>query len=204
MIHGSSWNKLWIIGLSRTGTMSLTKTINRHSRFAIEHYPALWKLESTYYEGNGAADIVVSAMFEKLDKKYPGSKFILTLRDKESWLKSTEKFITTKDRMKKEWLKKNNARPNYPSQAQIFTRNKLYGSVEFDAEIWSKGFDTYHERVRDHFKYRKDDLLEIDFISGDSKPKEVWKFLDIQDRIAPSEFVHANEFGAQLEKWKRQ
>ena len=71
MIHGSSWNKLWIIGLSRTGTMSLTKTINRHSRFGIEHYPALWKLESTYYEGNGAADIVVSAMFEKLDKKYP-------------------------------------------------------------------------------------------------------------------------------------
>lgn len=196
------WNKVWIIGLSRTGTMSLTKTLNKHTRLRIEHYPAVQKLEAPYYEGDGAADIVVSAMFEKLDVKYPNSKFILTLRDRESWVKSVEKFITTKDRMKKESLQRLNARPNYPSQIQIFTRQKLYGTIDFDEKSWINGYDTYNERVREYFKDRENDLLELDFISGDDTPNKVFKFLEIQDRVPPAKFIHANEFGAQLEKWK--
>jgi hypothetical protein len=188
-------NKVWIIGLSRTGTMALTKTINQFTTLRIEHSPDYSRLTSSYFSSDGAADIVVARLYKELDKKYPNSKFILTTREKESWAKSVENFITTKDAMKKASGKKVN-----PESSN--TRLSLYGSVEFNREGWLDGYDKYHADVREYFKDRPDDLLEIDFVTRESTPKEVFRFLNIQNRIAPTKFVKSNEGLVQSKKWK--
>jgi hypothetical protein len=188
-------SKVWIIGLSRTGTMALTETLNNYCRMNIVHYPSPQVLRKTWFSQDGASDIVVSSMYPHLDKKYPKSKFILTMREKESWLESTERFITTKDAMKFE-----SGNPVTTEARAI--RKQIYGSESFDREIWSEGYDRYVSEVREYFKDR-DDLLEVDFITGESTPKEVYKFLNIVNYVPPSKFITTNVGLEQAKVWQR-
>jgi hypothetical protein len=92
--------KIFGIGLSRTGTKSLTSALHVLGLKAI-HYPEDETTLRELTEGNyqfsllehfdGITDITVSAFYPQLDQLFPNSKFILTVRDKESWLKSLEK-----------------------------------------------------------------------------------------------------------------
>jgi len=89
--------KVFGIGLSRTGTRSLTQALQVLGFDAI-HYPAD---EDTYAElahgqcelsvlrnYDALTDITTVPYYQQLDKIYPGSKFILTVSDREGWLKS--------------------------------------------------------------------------------------------------------------------
>lgn len=66
----------------------------------------------------------------------------------------------------------------------------------------SEGYDRYVSEVREYFKDR-DDLLEVDFITGESTPKEVYKFLNIVNYVPPSKFITTNVGLEQAKVWQR-
>ena len=84
--------KIFGIGLSRTGTLSLTEAL-KELGYRTVHYPPIPKFFKYIDENDAFTDITVSCNYKILDKKYLGSKFILTIRDKESWLKSCENHL---------------------------------------------------------------------------------------------------------------
>src|SRR5690348_2859590 len=99
--------KVFGIGLNKTGTRSLAmatrllgmRTLHKGDlatnqlveRAAAEGVPLL-----TYLGTNFDAYFDVEGLvhrFAELDQQYPGSKFILSTRDREAWLLSREKHV---------------------------------------------------------------------------------------------------------------
>src|SRR6266508_2610995 len=91
--------KVFGLGLSKTGTTSLTKALNILGIRSI-HFPndqqTFHELQRGEYrlsildKYQGVSDTPVAPFFAQLDSAWPGSKFILTVRDKASWLRSAE------------------------------------------------------------------------------------------------------------------
>lgn len=152
-------SRIFAIGLSKTGTSSLANAIHLLGYTSI-HYPDKLfdiykgKLRLNYRVAEAyecLSDGPVVRFYKELDKRFPGSKFILTTRDKHSWLKSCENHFT-------------NSTWGY----KIDQLNKeLYGSILFDEELYSKAYDEYHGGVDAYFKHRQNDLLKINIINGD-------------------------------------
>jgi len=80
--------KIFGIGLSRTGTHSLVAALRRLGYKAI-HFPK----DLRVFDGDmdAGADLSVVANYKMLDAKYPGSKFIYTVRDEVTWMASCRK-----------------------------------------------------------------------------------------------------------------
>ncbi len=95
--------KVFGIGLSRTGTTSLTQALHLLGYKAI-HFPHDSVTRAQVYhffdselqclslallqEADAITDTPVCCLYKALDQAYPGSKFILTVREKHSWLRS--------------------------------------------------------------------------------------------------------------------
>ena len=82
-------------------------------------------------------------LFPQIDKVYPGSKFIHTVRDKDSWLMSIEAHL--KNRL---------ARPEH----HLIT----FGSYRFNKDRFSFVYEMHLDMVNNYFTNRKTDLLTID------------------------------------------
>jgi hypothetical protein len=113
---------------------------------------------------DAATDTPVCASFEALDAGYPGSKFILTIRDKHSWLESCRGFWTAG----LEPFLLEHADDDNPFAVYVRAINQaLYGGPTFDAARFSRAHDDYHEGVRKYFRDRPEDLLILDICAGD-------------------------------------
>jgi len=184
--------KVFGIGLSKTGTSSLTEALT-HLGIRSVHYPYD---DATYHElrggryrlsiledYDGVADIPVAPFFAQLDAAYPGSKFVLTVRDKGAWLRSAEVHW----RLMMEWWN------NFPQFKRFheFISACTYGTIEFSAERFSYAYDAHEREVHRHFADRPDDLLVLDICSGEGWEK-LCPFLGLDVPDAP--FPHANEW----------
>ena len=168
--------KIFGLGLSRTGTTTLNRVLNDLG-FNTIHYPSSRKvLFST--NNDGANDIPVINYFEELDQKFPNSKFILTTRNKEKWLKSIVHYLGRK----KDWKMSN---------WTIENRTKVYGSPFPDYEQCSKVYDNHEEKIRNYFKERPQDFLVLDICGGDN-PKKLYEFLNV-DHEPPESFPNENK-----------
>ena len=166
--------KIFGIGLSRTGTKSLTAALQLLG-YRIVHFPHDRKTINELTSGkfnftllkdkDGITDITVAPYYAQLDKQFPKSKFILTTRDKDSWLKSIEKHFRHNPLPK--------IFPDFlPNQkARRFLRNVVYGSHVFNSERMSYVFDLHHKNVIHYFENRPDKLLVIDIPSGEGWEK---------------------------------
>lgn len=166
--------KIWCLGLSRTGTSTLTEVLNMAGLNHI-HYPTHWDM----FHGinDGAGDISVIPFYKELDKKYPNSKFIHTVRQKDDWLRSMKPYLERK----KEWKQ---------SQFQIDIRKKVYNNAFFDYNTYSEAYDKHYRDVQDYFKNRKYDFLTLDILGGD-KPSRLFDFLGMA--CPCDEFPHYNK-----------
>lgn len=157
--------KVFGIGLSRTGTKSLTAAL-RTLGYHVVHYPkdAVTAREvlhglpySLLARCDGLTDIHAAVCFRDLDARFPRSRFILTTRDKDAWLGSCERHFAR-------------VRPEtYPppiGDMMLALRLRMYGVDHFDAGTFSLAYDRHHDQVRGHFKERAD-LLELDIPGGD-------------------------------------
>jgi hypothetical protein len=175
--------KVFGVGLSRTGTTSLTAALGILGYDAI-HFPLY---PQQIEMADAATDTTVAYRFEELDRRYPESKFILTLRDEEAWLDSCERFFGQSVSIKL-----------YPPELRALlqkSRMTLYGTMTYDREKFLTAYRRHHARVRDYFKDRPDDLLEFNLCEGWPR---LCAFLDREIPDAP--YPHENKKHWPLEK----
>ena len=109
-------------------------------------------------------------MYQRLDERFPDSRFVLTIRDSESWWRSTSRWITVvKPRMAKKYL-------------------RHLRSPSLDREDMIAAYEQYNEGVIEYFA-GSDKLLVIDFEKGQGWP-ELCAFLELPVPDLP--FPHVN------------
>jgi hypothetical protein len=190
--------KVFGIGLSRTGTTSLThaltileyRTIHLPSDDVTQREITEYfergddALELTILRGNDAlTDYVVCCIYQGLDRAYPGSKFVLTVRDKESWLDSYERLMTQfglalfRGSPESSEVKYLNYIGRKLGEQTIGDALALAPPVEepdkpfYDRKLLGEFFDTYHAGVYEYFKNRPDQLLTLNIIEGEGWEK---------------------------------
>ena len=170
-----SQGKIFGIGLSRTGTTSLHIALLLLGKAAI-HYP--YSITRHWLEGDfsqslikdydAITDIPTATYYRELDVSFPNSRFILTLRDEESWINSAKQFF-------------NNTIP--PSQDTILRdmiRLATYGSIRFEEKRFRRIYQEHNDSVKCYFENRPESLLTLDLTKGQGW-KELCEFLDIND-----------------------
>jgi hypothetical protein len=141
--------KVFGIGLSRTGTTSLTFALSQLGLHA-HHFP---RSQEVIELADAVTDTPVAASFRQLDAEYPGSKFILTLRDLASWLDSCETLWQSSVHLFDEFT------------ARI--HRQLYGREDFDRPTFSEAYARHRNDVLLHFAGREQFLLCMDICAGD-------------------------------------
>src|SRR4029079_3842742 len=96
---------------------------------------------------DAATDLPVAYSFERLDKTFPGSRFIYTVRPLDSWLKSCEAHFD---------------RTHSPSSFAVQLRLDVFGRVDYDSPAFACAYSVHENRVRTYFKNRQMGLLVID------------------------------------------
>jgi lysyl-tRNA synthetase class I len=82
-------------------------------------------------------------IYKELDEKYPNSKFILTVRDSESWLVSQVKHFGRKKTPMRKWI-------------------YGVGCPKGNETIYIERFKNHNKEVLEYFKNRPEDLLTMD------------------------------------------
>lgn len=163
--------KVFGLGLSRTGTTSLTVALERLG-WDTKHYPNPTRLISEANQHDALTDIPVILMFQEFDVIFPEAKFILTVRDKKSWLKSC----------KNHWTKKSRG------GVSLLVRRAVFGTGQFDSDIFMRAYKRHLQFVREYFKGRRDKLLIMDIIGGEGYGK-LCPFLGVD--VLDEPFPHA-------------
>lgn len=148
-------NKIFGIGLPKTGQTSLVAAM-RILDYKTCSYPYN---KSQIEENDFSLDLPVLVNYKKLDKKYPNSKFIFTVRDYDSWLKSIR-----------------NHYRRYPASkrylAQLYFRLKFWGTEHFNKRLMTEKYYQHIKDVYNYFEGREDQLLIINICE-----REGWKKL---------------------------
>ena len=170
--------KIFCIGLNKTGTSSLHTALQalgfRSLHLGGPDVPRLIKQASD--EGRPLADDLgdydafsdiwrLSERFDELDQQYPGSKFILTMRDLDAWLDSRRRHV----------------------ERNVVNKAKgLYsgGFVHVEVEEWTRQYHEHHARVLEYFAGRPDDLLVMDVARGDGY-EQLCPFLGVEVPAEP-------------------
>ncbi len=147
-------HRAWGIGLGRTGTTSFCDSLRMLGYQNVVHNPTFEQLPQL----DGAADNGCTIFYKYLDYKFPNSKFVLLTRDVKSWLDSAEYIHGHKLVDRSEDL-------------VIMRRMLLYGTVVFERDKFIEARHRHHEEVRNYFKDRPDDLLEMDITAGEGWEK---------------------------------
>jgi len=176
--------KIFGIGLSKTATTSLARAL-RVLGYKTKDFPSLryvpgfsFYIKPHQFEQYKAlTDASVIPFYKQLDQQFPNSKFIYTIRDRESWLKSCKKYPRFQ-------------RPIYKLPLKVIKlRKTLYNTVKFDEQKFITAYKRHHDDVLDYFADRPDDLLILDICGG-----EQWQPLcDFLSQSIPEEdFPFAN------------
>lgn len=162
--ESSAFNKVFGIGLSRTGTQSLAAALNHLGVLTI-HFPhdetTFQQLRSGDFDlqvlrvYRGVCDTPVVPYYSQLDRLFANSRFILTVRkDKNAWLRSVEKLWRNVPEMEVEPFTQ-------------FINTAVYGTWGFSRDRFSYVYERHLAEVRRHFAGRPNDLLELDICAGE-------------------------------------
>lgn len=167
--------KIFGVGLSRTGTVTLHNVVQSCGYKSV-HYPMPWTNIDEY---DAAFDTPVVSKMEELDKKYPNSKFIYSIRpDREDWLRSCAEHLAM--------------RPILPNEHQKAVRISVYGDWEFDEKKWSDSYDRHEHYIRTYFEGRDQDLITVNLFDGDLID-DLYDFLQIDEsKRNHTEYPHLN------------
>lgn len=164
--------KVFCIGGAKTGTTSLGQALRL---LGYSHKPYSFELSRRVYQ-SGDYEAVFQEVkkfdsfddgpwnrddfYKKLDERFPGSKFILTVRDMQGWIKSHEKHFSSD------------------------------GLRQIPEELWMGSYDEQkkaelieqrkkrEEEVLNHFKARSNQFLVFDICGGEGWEK-LCRFLSL-------------------------
>jgi hypothetical protein len=165
--------KLFGIGLNKTGTSSLHEALTRiglrslhfggdesNRRVSLARRQGQPLLHHFPEEYDAYSDIgLLTKHFELVDQQYPGSKFILTVRDIDDWIDSRRRHVTK----------------NIERRAQGLYDGSF---LEIDETAWWHEYRNHHKRVRAYFAGRPGDLLVLDICGGDGY-EDLCPFLEL-------------------------
>jgi hypothetical protein len=175
--------KIFCIGFHKTGTSSLGDALemlgykvkgpssidNENIGEQIDAIAAKWLPKFDAFQDNPWPII-----YQELDAQYPGSRFILTIRDTDKWLSSAVRHFGTRPTAMRKW---------------IYGEN--YGSPKGHEAIYRERYDRHNREVREYFKDRPDDLLVIDLTQADDAWSQLCPFLG--KAIPDTPFPHSNK-----------
>lgn len=188
--------KVFGIGLSRTGTTSLTRALELLGWRTV-HFPddARSQAELSAFlrapedalrlslldAVDALTDTPAAATFAALDRAYPGSAFVLTTRGAEPWLRSCERY----------WASVlDDLYATDPDAPYVRLVNRaVYGTDRFDRHAFLAAARRHEVAVRAHFAARPGDCLTLDVCAGEGWP-ELCGFLGVAVPGLP--FPHAN------------
>lgn len=174
------FNKIFCIGLSKTGTgslnlafkmMGLRSAHKRHNKGVRPdcentsggHPPIL--TPETVYHYDAVSDLPIAGKFETLDRMYPDSLFIYTVRELESWLRSLylELYVLGKNPFHNPFLS--------GDEEQYQMNMSCYGppcnGTYFQREWWIMQYVEHGRRIHHYFRNQKHKLLTMDITKGD-------------------------------------
>ena len=198
--------KIFGIGFSKTGTTTLEKAFSilgykawhghwqsPHNFYALalsihKDYEELFKIIN-YYDAFSDGPWGGTDLYLEIYRRLPESKFILTIREAESWYDSFERMITKFD-------------PNLETAMDTFHSSERYGTIYFFKSIF--GIDTLagnKQKIIDHYNAynqyainfltkNKADFLVYDIPGGDGWEK-LCNFLN--KPIPHTAFPHENK-----------
>jgi len=179
------------VGYQKTGTSSLREALkilgyevkDTTPRALIPILNGNWnKVLRMIRDYDALEDTPWYKIYKELDGLLPGSKFILTTRDSESWYRSVNRHIGDLRAAHHEW---------------IYGRGK--GLPKDDKENTISVYENHNSEVLDYFRDRPGDLLLLDFTKGD-KWEKLCEFLGKEVPDVP--FPHANLSSGKLKRSK--
>jgi len=176
---GAMPTRIFGIGMHKTGTTSLHHALQLLG-FDSAHWKSvawakkIWEevkangKSSTLEKNYALSDLPIPMLYRELDQAYPGSKFILTLRPEQDWLRSVENHWSSSNSFKDTWKKEQGfAR---------FIHRKLYGQEDFNETVFLERYRRHNAEVLEYFKDRPNDLLIMNLAPDPvtSRPAAGW------------------------------
>lgn len=153
--------KVFCIGFHKTGTTSLYAALSMLGYKTTGTIAYDWTAERLASEGaafciktmrefDACEDMPWPHFFRELDAAYPGSKFILTLRDLEPWHASVDAHFGDKT-----------------TELNIFSYGREHAAARENKGRWIDVHQRHVAEVRAYFQNRPEDLLEMSLARGD-------------------------------------
>ena len=171
--------KVFGIGFHKTGTKSLALALRRlgyrvtgsndvYNPNIARDVQALVRRLVTEYDA--FQDNPWPILYRELDRDYPGSKFILTLRPTEKWIGSVARHFGAESTPMRKWI-------------------YGVGAPKGNEEIYVERYERHNREVREYFRERPGDLLVLRITEG-----EGWeKLCPFLGKPVPNmEFPHEN------------
>lgn len=177
-----SRSKVFCIGFQKTGTTTMRSALEILGYRVAGHFgvddpeiranalPGALELAGKY---SAFQDNPWPVLFRDLDQHFPGSRFVLTVRDPERWLESVVSHFGGLSTPMREWI--------YGP-----------GSPRGNEHVYLERFERHNREVREYFSARSGDLLEMDIEAGDGWDS-LCDFLDHPHPDVP--FPHKNKGG---------
>lgn len=149
--------KVFGIGFQKTGTSSLGRALEQlgyavQGGFGVEPPDIERKIrecaEDHLTRYDAFQDTPWPVLYRYLDERAPGSKFILTVRDPDSWIKSVVSHFGSTELATHAWI-------------------YGYGAPAGHEDIYLARYLKHNENVKAYFANRPGDLLVMDFARGD-------------------------------------
>jgi len=190
LVSHHSYPKIFIIGLPRTGTTSISVAMLELG-FKVAH-TAFTK--QAFVLADVISDAPCFADYAQLDKLFPGSKFIYLERELSLWIPSMQRLLT---KMAPHLI----AKTGHFSPVLKRAFNISFGedhSIRGSEQHLTHCYLAHQEQVQGYFKGR-DNLLSINLKSQNSY-NEMCAFLSLNSE-GINKFPHLNQ-GVQVANWK--
>lgn len=157
--------KVFGVGFHKTGTTSLgaalaalgyrtcdgaaavREAVGHPEMMRLLHAHQLEPIMKVAERYDGFTDNPWFILYRELDQRFPGSKFILTVRDEQRWLESAVRYFGESDSDLRVWI--------YGS-----------GRPAGNEPRWLERYRAHNAQVREYFRHRPGDLLVVDWEQG--------------------------------------
>ncbi|MFT5815259.1 MAG: hypothetical protein ACI9VT_003031 [Psychroserpens sp.] len=187
-------NKIFIIGLPRTGTTSVCAAMLELG-FSVAHTAYT---ERAFFEAQVIADTPIFCDYQHLDKAYPNAKFIYLTRTMDKWLPSIGQLLA---RMHANLIRGDGGfnpiiKRCYQAVFAPYSSDNI-NNIDFLAQCYQQ----HEKQVMEYFQDRADDILTID-VSVNQNYAQLIKFLDIKNSEAKGLGFKKLNVGGKVTAWK--
>ena len=172
--------KVFGIGFQKTGTTSLGCALEQLG-YRVRGVLDFWEENIPEFIAQEALELVEDCdavqdnpwpvLYRELDRRYPGSKFILTVRPTDRWIASVVKHFGRRSTPMREW---------------VYGTRRPRGNEN----VYIERYDRHNREVQAYFANRPTDLLIMDVSAGDGWDV-LCPFLDVEMQTTP--FPRAND-----------